>query len=214
MPSPRVFALADTHLGFGVDKTMHRFGVEWWHHPEKLLKRAWQTLGDDDILLLPGDLSWATKPRQVAPDLAFLRLLPGIKVCIKGNHDYWWESDKHLHDPVLLDPPQRFGELGIAGTRGWDTTDETLLARERKRLAKSLAAIQDAPIKLAMLHFPPQPFLDLLSDAGVQVCVFGHVHLRSFPQDEALVCNGEVLEGVRCHCVAADRLDFRPLRVL
>ena len=64
-----------------------------------------------------------------------------------------------------------------------------------------------------MLHYPPQPFLDILSNAGVSVCVFGHVHLRSLPDDEVLVCNGEVLSGVRCHCVACDRINFTPLRV-
>ncbi len=211
---PRVFALADTHLGFGVNKTMHRFGAEWWHHPEKILKRAWQTLSDDDILLIPGDLSWATKPRQATLDLEFLTKLPGIKICIKGNHDYWWESDKRLKFPGLLDPPQRFGDIGIAGTRGWDLSDDRILARERKRLEKNLAAIADAPVKIAMLHYPPQPFLDILSAADVQVCVYGHVHLRSFPEDEALVCQGEVLEDVRCYCVACDRIAFTPLRLL
>lgn len=214
MNHPRVFALGDPHLGFGKNKQMHRFGAEWWHHPEKLLKRAWQTLGEDDILLLPGDLSWATKPRQVEPDLAFLALFPGTKLCIKGNHDFWWESDAPLHYPGLLSPPYRVGDLGIAGTRGWDESQPHLLDRERKRLEKALKAIKDAPVKLAMLHYPPQPFLDILVDAGVHHCVFGHVHLRSLPEDEALVLNGESLEGIVCHCVACDRIDFRPKQIL
>lgn len=193
---------------------MHRFGAEWWRHPEKLLKRAWQTVGTDDLLLIPGDLSWASKARHVAPDLAFLTLFPGTKLCIKGNHDFWWESDTPLCYPGLLSPPYRIGDLGVAGTRGWDTSKEHILARERHRLERALRAIADAPVKLAMLHYPPQLFLDLLLDAGVQHCVYGHVHCNSLPADEVLALDGEELEGIVCHCVACDRIDFRPKRIL
>ena len=211
----RVFALGDPHLPGGKrDRPMHRFGPAWWHHREKILKRAWQTVAEGDILLLPGDLSWATKRGDALDDLAFLAMLPGVKVCIRGNHDFWWDSDRPLNYPGLHSPPVQIGDFGIAGTRGCDCTEPpSILERERKRLRKSLEGIHDAPMKIAMLHHPPQPFADILSDYSVRVCAFGHVHRDSLPEDEALVLNGEPLGDVICHCVACDRIEFTPKQV-
>lgn len=201
---------------------MTRFGAEWEDHPAKIARGVAATVGPNDLLLLPGDLSWASKRRDAQPDLEFLAALPGIKVCIRGNHDFWWESDRRIHFPGLFDPPARFerGALGIAGTRGWQTVraeskdlDEKIIARERVRLQKSLQAIVDCPRKIAMLHYPPHPFVDILAAAGVTDCVYGHVHLRSLPEDEALVLNGEPMEGVRCWCVACDRIGFTPVEL-
>ncbi|MBC8137578.1 MAG: metallophosphoesterase, partial [Fibrella sp.] len=97
--------MGDTHLGFGVGKTMDRFGAEWVDHADKIREHTIATVGADDILLIPGDLSWATKRHQAEPDLAYLAELPGTKIAIKGNHDYWWESDKPIGYPGLLSPP-------------------------------------------------------------------------------------------------------------
>ena len=120
----RVFALGDPHLPGGRRaRGMHRFGPQWWRHPEKILKRSWQTVREDDVLLLPGDLSWATKRRDALDDLAFLAALPGTKICIRGNHDFWWDSEKPLDFPGLLAPPVILGELGFAGTRGCDPSE-------------------------------------------------------------------------------------------
>jgi hypothetical protein len=211
----RLFALADPHLPGGRrDKPMHRFGPHWWHHREKILKRTWQTVGADDVLLLPGDLSWATKPRDATEDLAFLASLPGTKICVKGNHDFWWETKKPLRFPGLLPPPVVLGEWGFAGARGCDLEEgEETLRRERGRLEKSLQAIDGAPRKCVLIHHPPQPFADILEVHGVELCVYGHVHLGSFPEHEALVLNGERLGGVRCWCVACDRINFTPILV-
>ena len=208
----RVFALGDPHLPGGRRaRDMHRFGPQWWHHPEKILKRSWQTVREDDIVLLPGDLSWATKRRDALDDLAFLAALPGTKICIRGNHDFWWDSEKPLDYPGLLAPPVILGELGFAGTRGCDPSEPPhILERERARLTKSLEAIESAPVKIALLHHPPQAFADILNAAGVSVCVFGHVHVDSLPEDEAMVLNGEKLGNVACHCLPCDRIDFTP----
>jgi uncharacterized protein len=211
----RLFALGDPHLPGGKrDRPMHRFGPQWWHHREKILKRAWQTVGPTDILLLPGDLSWASKRRDALGDLAFLTELPGTKICIKGNHDFWWESEKPIGFPGLLSPPVILGEWGFAGARGCDIEEgEVTLARERRRLEKSLMAIVEAPRKCVLIHHPPQLFADLLEEHGVEICVFGHVHKDSFPQHEALVLNGELLGKTRCWCVACDRIEFTPKEI-
>ncbi|MBC7808962.1 MAG: metallophosphoesterase, partial [Akkermansiaceae bacterium] len=172
------------------------------------------------------------------PDLAYLADLPGTKIVIKGNHDYWWESDKPVGYPGLSSPPfvvrrdrdapdaaappGTSDSIGFAGTRGWNVPDpgsETFAAdkktfeRERRRLQKSLDAVAECRVKIALLHYPPQPFLDILANAGVAICVYGHVHVNSLPDDETLAVFGETLGGVMCYCVACDRVDFTPVEV-
>lgn len=218
---PRVFALADTHLSFErPDRDMTRFGAHWSDHPARIKKNASEVVGPDAVLLLPGDLSWATKRRDAGADLAWLASLPGRKICIKGNHDHWWESNREIDYPGLETPEVRIGDLGIAGTRGWQTvrpgteaTDRKMIGRERDRLRRSLDRIRDAPNKLAMLHFPPHPFLDLLAEHGVGDVVYGHIHLDPLPEDAPLAVFGERIEGIRCWCVAADRIEFRPVEI-
>ena len=219
---PTVFAIGDPHLGFGVGKTMDRFGARWINHAEQIRDNVRALVRPDDILLLPGDLSWANKRRDAEPDLAFLADLPGTKIVIKGNHDHWWESDKPVGYPGLIAPPFVAGGIGFAGTRGWNlpvdgtetfAADRKTFERERKRLQKSLHAIAGRATKIALLHYPPQPFLDILVDAGVAVCVYGHVHVNSLPQDEVLAVFGQVLSGVTCYCVACDRVNFAPVAV-
>jgi predicted phosphohydrolase len=226
-PSPlpktirRVWAIADLHLAGGAGKTMDRFGPHWANHQEQIRENVEAVVGPDDVLLLPGDLSWATKRRMAEPDLAFMAALPGIKIAIKGNHDFWWESDKPINYPGLLSPPVILddGALGIAGSRGWFVTepgseneakDRVVFARERERLRKSLSAISGCATRLAMTHYPPQPFLDDLRTARVPLVAYGHIHIGSLPVDEAMAHDGDVVGGVRLYCVACDRIGFRP----
>jgi uncharacterized protein len=220
----RVFAIADTHLAEAVGKTMDRFGERWVNHRERLIAGVQATIGLDDVLLVAGDLSWALKRREAEPDLALLAALPGIKVVIKGNHDFWWDSKKPLDYPGLLSPPVLLdnGELGIAGTRGWfvpeagaenESADRKILERERGLLARSLAAIGDCRVKIAMTHYPPHPYLPELRAAGISSVVYGHIHLGAPPHEEALVHDGAEIEGMRLYCVAGDRLGWIPRRI-
>ena len=231
---PGVWAIADLHLSGGTGKTMDRFGERWVGHAAKVRENCKRLVGPGDVLLLPGDLSWAMRRADAAPDLAFIAALPGIKVAIKGNHDYWWESGKAISYPGLASPPMTFdmatagstGErpsLGVAGTRGWfvpepgsenEAADRKILERERERLKRSLAAIADCGVKLAMTHYPPHPFLPELAAAGVTAVAYGHIHLGAPPADEALALDGQTIDGVRLYCVACDRIDFTPRRIL
>jgi len=217
----RVFALADTHLGEAVGKTMDRFGAAWQGHREKILANSRRVVTSEDVLLLPGDLSWAMRREEALPDLAFLAALPGVKIAIKGNHDYWWPSGKGLDYPGLLSPPVVLddGALGIAGTRGWfvpapgspdEAADRKILERERGRLQRSLDAVADCRIKVAMTHYPPHPHLAELVRANVAAVAYGHIHLGSPPEAERQAHDGEPMEGIRLFCVACDRLDFTP----
>jgi uncharacterized protein len=222
---PRIFAIADLHLGGNMGKTMDKFGAHWHDHPRLIQENCQRLVKEDDILLLPGDLSWATRRRDAEEDLAYMRALPGVKICIKGNHDYWWESDKRIAYPGLFSPPILLfdDQVGIAGTRGWqepevgsetEVTDHRTFTREKTRLRQNLARIVDCPIKIAILHYPPQPFMPILKEFGIQMVVYGHIHLGSYPEDEAMAVFDEEIEGIRCWCVASDRLQFAPHLIL
>ncbi|MCF7851997.1 MAG: metallophosphoesterase [Simkaniaceae bacterium] len=123
----KVWALGDTHLYFGTpDKNMSLFGDKWRDHPKKI-EEAWrQHIADEDLVLIPGDISWGKQKDEAMPDLYWIDRLPGLKIISKGNHDYWWPSNKQLKE--LLPPSIRFvnktaldiGPYSIAGTRLWD----------------------------------------------------------------------------------------------
>ena len=217
----RIWALADPHLGAAVGKTMDRFGPSWERHAEKIAVNSARLVAPDDVLLLPGDLSWAMRRAEAEPDLAFLAALPGIKVAIKGNHDYWWASGKPLDYPGLHSPPLVLedGALGVAGTRGWfeppagapdEAANRKILERERGRLERSLQAIAQCAAKVAMLHYPPHPYLPILAAANVTAVAYGHIHLGSPPEAERTAHDGEEIAGVRLFCVACDRIGFAP----
>lgn len=126
----RIWAIADLHLSFGVpNKSMDVFGPAWEKHAEQI-SVAWQAvIHQDDLVLIPGDISWAMRPEEATPDLAWIDRLPGTKVLLKGNHDFWWGSLKKIA-PIL--PPSlhliqnnvfRWKEVAIGGTRLWDSEE-------------------------------------------------------------------------------------------
>jgi len=213
----RIWALADTHLSFAKPKPMDIFGEHWRDHPARIEAACRAVVAPDDLLLMPGDLSWAMKRADAAPDLVWLAALPGVKVLCKGNHDYWWDSDKPLNHPGLHDTPfvSDDGRVGVAGTRGWfpatgtegeKAQAEKIIAREVSRLSKRLDAIRDCPLKLALIHYPPLDiFAPLLQAHGVGTVLYGHLHLngKDYPVPERW-------HGLRALCVAADRLRFTP----
>jgi len=213
----RIWALADTHLSFAKPKPMDIFGEHWRDHPARIEAACRAVVEPDDLLLMPGDLSWGMKRADAEPDLAWLAALPGVKVLCKGNHDYWWDSDKPLNSPGLHDTPfvSDDGRVGVAGTRGWfpaagteaeKAQAEKIIAREVSRLSKRLEAIQDCDLKIALIHYPPlDVFAPLLKAHGVETVLYGHLHLngKDYPIPEQW-------HGLRTLCVAADRLRFTP----
>lgn len=227
----RIFAIADTHLSFGVDKPMSVFGEQWNGYEQRMAMMWRDMITPDDVVLIAGDISWAMREQEVIPDMAYLASLPGQKVLLKGNHDYWWSTKKKVKqlagdntyvlqaDAVLL--PQ----CTIVGTRGWElpattkeTTfdDEKIYHREIERLRLSLeAGVKQKKPMIAMMHYPPlatredaTPFTDLLEQYQVQHCVYGHLHGHA----HRFRVEGDV-RGVQYHLVAADFLDFRPIEL-
>lgn len=218
-PMSRIWAIADPHLSFAKPKPMDIFGEHWHDHPARIEKNCRAVIAPDDLLLMPGDLSWALKRKDAEPDLAWLAALPGIKVLCKGNHDYWWDSDRPLNFPGLYDTPfiSPDGQVGIAGTRGWYAPGaqatpeervqcEKITTREVARLTRRLEAVKDCPHKIALIHYPPlDQFAPVLEHFNVQTILYGHLHLNG---QETLL--PEEWKGRRALCVAADRLHFTP----
>jgi len=226
-----LFALADPHLGESVDKPMDVFGPRWERHAERLAENWRKTVGDGDWVLVPGDISWAMKLDEALPDLELLDTLPGRKVLLKGNHDFWWTSRKKVEAKLpptmhlLQNDAFDLGEgLGVVGTRGWippdapraTEQDQKIYAREVARLELSTKAAEGRFDRLvAMLHYPPfkregqeTDFVPLLRAAGVSVCVYGHLH----GPDHRFAFEG-VRDGIRYYFVAADAVDFTPVRL-
>ena len=222
-----IYALADPHLGHAVDKSMDIFGPRWERHAERMAEHWTATVGADDWVLLPGDISWAMKLEDAVSDLRFLDALPGRKVLLKGNHDYWWTSRAKVE--AMLPPSMQLlqndsvdlGEgIGLVGTRGWTPPDaprateqdEKIYLREVQRLELSLKTAQGYEHLIAMLHYPPiyeglgeTAFVPLLKAAGVKVCLYGHLH----GPDHRYAVDG-MRDGIRYQFVAADALDFTP----
>ncbi|WP_026174081.1 metallophosphoesterase [Effusibacillus pohliae] len=226
----RIFALGDPHLSFAVNKPMDIFGGQWADHPAKI-EAAWrEAVSPDDWVLIPGDISWAMRLEEVRPDLQFLGRLPGKKVIIRGNHDYWWSTISKVRGILppdmyaLQNDSIKIGDIAVCGTRGWncpggndfDEHDRTIYEREVSRLELSLKnADPTAKERWVMLHYPPtnekhqdSGFLQVMRRYGVSVCVYGHLHGDG--HRNALL--GE-LDGIRFYLAACDYLGFKPLLI-
>ena len=226
-----VYAISDLHLPGGDVKPMDVFGEHWAGHFEKISADWRGKVGPDDVVLLPGDLSWAMTLKEAQADLDAVGALPGKKVILRGNHDYWWSAIGRVrealpegmyavqNDCVTLD-----GRL-ICGTRGWlIPTDQTppedvkIYRRELLRLEMTLKEARrrssDAPL-LCMMHYPPvteslrdTEFVALLTQYGVRDLVYGHLHGASLKG----AFRGEY-RGIRFHQVSCDGLDFKLCRL-
>ena len=228
----QIYAIADLHLSLTAEKPMDVFGEAWRGHAEKLERNWRETVNEDDLVLIPGDISWAMQLSAALPDLSFIGDLPGKKVLLKGNHDYWWSTvnkmTQALPDSLFFIHNNFFiaENWGICGSRGWLTpcdpafqaTDESIYLREVSRLRVSLAAARAGGCErlIVMLHFPPvyldecsNGFTDLLEEYNVETCIFGHIH-----GDGAHMAPRGYIKGAACHLVACDALDFQPKKIV
>ena len=225
-----LYVIGDLHLSLTGEKPMDVFGERWANHTQRL-REAFAQLTEDDVTVLAGDTSWGMSLEGALEDFRFLDALPGKKLLLKGNHDYWWGTAakmKHffaaqgfstldvLHNNCFL-----YGDYAICGTRGWffeeekgSAHDEKILNRELIRLETSLRLAGERE-KICFLHYPPiyhgyrcQPILDLLHRYGVKQCWYGHLHAES----HRLAVLGE-FEGIDFRLVSADYVNFRPIPV-
>ncbi|MBQ8894510.1 MAG: metallophosphoesterase [Clostridia bacterium] len=223
-----IFVLGDPHLSFSSHKPMDIFGSRWENHHEKI-KKAWlEKVSAEDTVVLAGDLSWAMSLKEAEADLRFFHELPGRKVLLKGNHDYWWETvakmERFLAERKWEDFFFLFNvaipceDVVLCGTRGWEPEstseqDKKLLEREVQRLRHSLEAAGEEKEKIVFFHYPPfggdqAPYETLLKQYGVRRVYYGHIHGPA-----ALQAGTTVRDGISYTLISADALDFCPLLI-
>ena len=226
-----LYAIGDLHLCLGAPKPMDIFGGAWEGYMEKL-KKGISCIGPEDTTVLLGDLSWALSLDDAQADFAWIDLIPGRKIILKGHHDYWWSTaakfyqfcNKHgfKNQFILNNNHFEYDGYAICGTRGWffeeeksKEHDEKVFKRELIRLETSLKSAGDLP-KIVFLHYPPrykgyscEPILELLQRYDVRSCYYGHLHSAS----HALAVEG-LWDGVEYRLVSADKLNFLPYPVI
>ena len=226
-----LYAIGDFHLSLSGEKPMDRFGEIWHDHPRKLIE-GFRHVGSNDLTVLCGDLSWAMSLESAEEDFRFIHELPGRKLILKGNHDYWWSTatkayrffEEHGMNSfeILHNNACSYGDVALCGTRGWfyeedrgTLHDRKMLLREVQRLETSLKAGGDRE-KIVFLHYPPvfqnyrcDEILQLLQTYEVKRCYYGHIHGRGIP----LAFNGWI-GCTRFELISADKLGFIPLKIL
>ena len=226
-----LYAIGDLHLCLGAPKPMDIFGGNWIGYMDKL-KAGLSAISPDDTTVLLGDLSWALDLASAREDFAWINQIPGRKIILKGNHDYWWstaskfykfcEENGFSNQLILNNNHYAYNGWAICGTRGWffeeergSEHDEKVFRRELIRLESSLQSAGDMP-KIVFLHYPPlykgyrcEEILELLKRYEVRQCYYGHLHGAS----HGLAMEGQ-WEGIEFRLVAADKLNFQPYQVL
>jgi len=232
-----IFAIADLHLSFGQDKPMDIFGGNWDNHAEKIRNNWIKKVKDEDYIILPGDFSWAMYLEETKGDFEFLNNLPGNKILLKGNHDYWWETvtkmRKFLKEnnfekiDFLYNNSYLIEDKVIVGTRGWNLLDSEnsikMIHRENERLKLSIKeAIEKYGANkeiIAFFHYPPiiknligqgekTEFVNTLKEYNIKQCYYGHLHGLS--HNDAVI--GE-RDGINYHLISADYLNFELLEI-
>ena len=226
-----MFVIGDLHLALGApEKNMEAFGGRWQGYVEKI-RRGFELVRAEDTCVICGDFCWAMDLASALPDFQFLNALPGKKLMVKGNHDYWWttaakmnaffaenglDTISLLHNNCVL-----WENLALCGTRGWFYEEETgtehdgkILRRELGRLETSLKAAGERE-KIAFLHYPPlylhyacPEIMRLLSDYGVRECYYGHIHGKG--------CRAAFVgeqQGICYRLISGDFLDFYPFKI-
>ena len=226
-----LYAIGDLHLCLGAPKPMDVFGGAWVGYMEKL-EQGLSCITENDTTVLLGDLSWALGLQEAKADFAWIDRIPGRKIILKGNHDYWWstaskfykfcEENGFSNQFILNNNCYEYEGYAICGTRGWffeedrsGTHDEKVFKRELIRLETSLKAAGDMP-KIVFLHYPPKykgyecpEILELLARYDVRRCFYGHLHGGS----HGLAMEG-LWDGVDFRLVSADKLNFKPYTVI
>lgn len=196
-----VYAISDLHLSFGVDKPMNIFGKVWQNYEEKIKKNWEETVNENDIVIIPGDISWGIDLKEALPDFKFIDNLPGRKIILRGNHDYYFSTKTKIEKffkennintiSILHNNAIDIGKYILCGTRGWGKTenndkqlDKKIIEREKNRLELSLNAgkkLQESGINkdiLVAMHFPPfiSNYQEILKKYDVKKCIYGHLH--------------------------------------
>ena len=225
-----LFALGDTHLSLKTDKPMDIFNG--WNDYVSRLEKNWCSLvTEDDTVVIAGDISWEMHLEDTVEDLSFLNSLPGKKILMRGNHDYWWETKTKMERffkensfdslEILFNNAYRVGDAAVCGTRGWffdDDSDETekLISREVGRLNKSIDEAEKLGGEIVVfLHYPPitrnekcDEIYNTLVKRGVKRCYYAHLH-----GDAHKYAFQGMSDGIMFSLISGDYLKFCPLLI-
>ena len=233
-----IYTIGDLHLSFKENKPMDIFGGNWEEHYEKI-KEDWNLkVKENDLVVLSGDFSWATYLKDTDEDFKYLNDLPGKKILLKGNHDYWWTTITSMRKFLVENEFENIDFLHnnsfeyedkiIVGTRGWSKTegtvdDDKIINREVLRLELSIKDGiknfgEDKEI-IVFMHYPPiiksnllnnelSGFVKIMKEYNVKRCYYGHLHSNSTRD----AVEGEYF-GIEFKLVSADGLDFKLYKV-
>lgn len=225
-----LYTIGDLHLSLSSNKPMEVFGDGWTNYVERI-KDGFSTLTENDTTVLCGDLSWGMSLEESLEDFKFMDALPGKKLFVKGNHDYWWNTASKMSRffaeneltslDILHNNCHFYGDYALCGTRGWfyeldekGTHDEKILLRELGRLETSLQ-MAEGKRKICFLHYPPMyqgyecpEILDLLRKYEVESCYYGHLHGVTHRRAIEGIHNGTAFS-----LISADYLKFIPKKI-
>ena len=226
-----LYAIADTHISLSTGKKMDIFGG--WQDYEKRLEQNWRRLiGENDTVIIPGDISWCIDMQKGKEDFEFLNSLPGEKILMKGNHDYWWSTAKKINEffekyslttlHILHNNAYTCQNIAMCGSRGWffdaeSDLDKKIVLREAGRLRASInAAKQTGKKPVVFLHYPPlsrenkcDEIYNCLLEEGIERCYYGHLH--SYAHKAAFIGKDE--NGIEFNLISADYLGFCPVKI-
>ncbi len=227
-----LFVMGDLHLSLSSDKSMDIFGG-WENYVERIKENWNREVSPEDTVVVPGDISWAMSLKEAVADFSYIHELPGRKIILKGNHDYWWTTAAKMNNFlaengfdsifILHNNHYAYENYGICGTRGWinddsEPADAKVLAREAQRLETSIASAENAGLEpLVFLHYPPlygneynPDLLEVMYRHNIKRCWYGHIHGRKGHQNAV---NGE-RDGIFFQLVSADYVQFCPVKIM
>ena len=228
-----IYTIADLHLSFGTNKPMDIFGQNWLNYEEKIKQDWLSKVKEEDTVILPGDFSWAMYLEETEKDFNYINTLPGKKILLKGNHDYWWKTvtkmKKYLNEKnmknidFLYNNSYEKENKIIVGTRGWTLSEEQEDIKLTKReIARLELSIKDGILKygkdkeiVVFMHYPPvtktymdTEYIKLMKEYNVKKCFYGHLHANSIKD----AVEGKV-QGIELKLVSSDGLDFKLFKI-
>lgn len=211
----KIFAISDLHMSIANPKPMDIFGARWANYLDKINEDWKSKVTEEDVVLIAGDISWAMNTEDALKDFEYFKDLPGKKVFVRGNHDYWWKSITRLRDEVpqncymLQNDAIKFGNVVICGSRAWLTpgspdfskADEKIYLRETERLKMAFWRANELKEEgdklICMVHFPPfnvrredNEITSLIEKHSTTCVVYGHLHGKDSRADRLYVKNG------------------------
>lgn len=219
-----IYTIGDLHLSNQVEKPMNIFGSQWQNHEEQIRENWSAIVNDDDVVIMPGDFSWATYLEQAEEDFKFLGSLPGEKIMLKGNHDYWWETVtkmKNFLKKIEVDKVEFLynnsfyrGGICFCGTKGWDSKEEKdtkIMNRELTRLNISIDSLSiNCNERVAVFHYPPDENMEImgiLKENRINKCIYGHKHGVSEEPKRY------TKDGIEFINASADQIGFTPVEI-